>query len=141
MFTAEQEQWLEANFANTSNDECARHCGCSPRTVIRKARAMGLDKSRDFMRQAQANAAEAARIMNQGEGNSGKANLLKYGKAHQFKPGITSRQRLGDERENERLRKAHKKRNETISKDYLRLRWGFEPKTRLIKHLPKNQRL
>lgn len=129
--TDEQRLWLKVHFADTSNAECAEYCGCNWRTVVRMARSMGLTKSREFMQQAQTKAAQAARIMNQGEGNKGKVNLLKYGAAHRFCKGVTSRQRLGDEKEKERIRKSHETRNKTIASERVRIKWGFEQKTRL----------
>lgn len=68
---------------------------------------------------------------NRGEGNKGIANLLKYGKAYRFKKGETSRQRLGDEREKERIRKSAATRRETLRKERMRVNWGLEQQTRL----------
>lgn len=48
-----------------------------------------------------------------------------------FKRGVTCRQRLGDKRENERIRKAAETRNATIRQERIRIAWGFEQRTRL----------
>ena len=129
--TIEQEIWLKAHFADTSNAVCAKYCGCGWRTVVRKARAMGLAKSREFMATSSQRGIEAMRILNKGEGNRGKANLLKHGAKYRFKKGETCRQRLGEERERERIRKAHETRNESIRRDRVRIKWGFEQKTKM----------
>lgn len=129
--TTQQEQWLVNNFADTSNAECAEYCGCNWRTVVRKARELGLAKSREFMVAASLRGVETMRMMNKGEGNKGKANLLKHGVKYRFKKGETPLQRLGEERERERVRKVHEKRNETIRRDRVRINWGFEQKTKM----------
>lgn len=51
--------------------------------------------------------------------------------------------RMPPERRKEIIEKIQKKRNETIRKDYLRIRWGLEPKTRLVKrwHAPERQNI
>ena len=133
-----QIDYLIAHFADTKNDELSEKLGVHWRTMKRKAKMLGLRKSAEFMRQTQRHAAECAAIANEGEGNRGAINLLIYGKPYQFKKGHPP---LTGEKEAERLRKVHAKRNETIRKDYMRLRWGLEPKTKLVKHLPKNKRL
>ncbi len=126
-----QQKWLAENFAETSNADCAKNLNVGWRTVVRIARQMGLEKSQAFMERSWRKGVETMRIMNQGEGNKGKINLLIYGKQHQFKPGITSRQRLGDEREVERIKKAAASRRETVRKELIRIRWGIEQKTKL----------
>ncbi len=132
--TREQEAWLIENYADTKNEDLLAHIGWEAnagRSLRRIAVRLGLAKSKDFMRATQAKATAHARIANQGEGNAGARNLRIYGKAHQFKKGVTSRQRLGDERENERLRKMRISRNETIHKERIRINWGFEQQTKL----------
>lgn len=129
--TEEQRRWLVNNFADTKNEECARRCGCSPRTIVRLARSMALAKSREFVEEARRKGQEMSAIMNRGEGNRGKENLLRYGSRYQFRKGITSLQRIGEERERERVRKAHETRNKTIASERVRIKWGFEQKTRL----------
>lgn len=130
-FSPEQERWLSDHYPIVSNEECARHMGCSPRTVIRKAHKMGLRKTEEFMEQSWRKGVEAMRLYNTGEGNRGKANLLKYGVKYRFKKGETSRQRLGDEKEEERLRKMHDSRRKTVKSERARINWGFEQKTKL----------
>lgn len=127
----EQRRWLMEHFADTKNEECALWCGCSPRTIVRLAKSMGLAKSREFMVASRRKGQELAAIMNRGEGNRGKENLLRYGPRYQFQKGITSLQRIGEERERERVRKAHETRNKTIASERVRIKWGFEQKTRL----------
>ena len=136
--TPTQEAWLIEHYADTKNEDLLRRLGWKAnagRSLRRLAVRLGLNKSKDFMRTTQANAAAHARIANQGEGNAGSKNLLIYGKAHQFKKGVTSRQRLG---ENERIRKMQASLCETIRKERLRINWGFDQQTKL--RLISNQR-
>lgn len=130
-FTVEQEMWLEMHFPDTSNADCAKFCGCSPRTIVRQARRMGLAKSCEFMLASRRRGQEMAALMNRGEGNKGKENLLKHGVKYRFQKGINCLQRLGAERERERSRKAHETRNATIKSERVRINWGFEQKTKL----------
>lgn len=130
-FTVEQEMWLEMHFPDTSNADCAKFCGCSPRTIVRQARRMGLAKSCEFMLASRRRGQEMAALMNRGEGNKGKENLLKHGVKYRFQKGINCLQRLGAERERERSRKAHETRNKTIKSERIRINWGFGQKTKL----------
>lgn len=59
--TTEQTFWLKRNFPHVSNKVCAMILGCGYRTVIRKARHMGLEKTADYIREAQALAAKKAK--------------------------------------------------------------------------------
>lgn len=131
ILTPEQHLWLVDNFPDTKNQDCARHLGISLRTVVRLARACELQKSREFMLMTQREAANEARVMNRGEGNRGAINLLKYGEKYRFRKGETCIQRLGKEKEAERLRKAHATRNETISRERMRINWGLPQRTNL----------
>lgn len=119
------------HFADTSNEDCAKYCGCGERTIVRKARKMGLAKSKEHMEQSWRKGVETMRIVNKGTGNHGVVNLLKYGVKYRFKKGETCRQRIGDEREEERIRKMRETRNATIKSERVRINWGFEQKTKL----------
>lgn len=119
----EQHLWLVDNFPDTKNQDCALHLCISLRTVVRLARACELQKSREFMLMTQREAANEARVMNRGDGNMGAINLLKYGEKYRFRKGETCIQRIGKEKEAERLRKAHATRNETISRERMRINW------------------
>lgn len=127
-----QIDYLTAHYADTSNDDLCRQLGIKYRTMRRMAVKLRLEKSSEFITDCQHHAAQCAAFANRGEGNAGKCNLIKYGAKHRFKKGHPP---LPPEREAERLRKANAKRNETIRRDYLRLSWGLDPKSKLVKHL------
>lgn len=130
--TPEQERWLTNHFKHTKNIECAERLGISPRSVVRIARKLGLAKSRQFMVKCQRETAEAAKTSHRLNGTyPPKGFIIPNSEAGQFKPGVTCRERLGEKRENERLRKSAESRRETIKKERMRIRWGFEQKTKL----------
>lgn len=134
IITPAQEAWLIEHYSDTKNADILEHLGWDAnqgRSLRRIAALLGLQKSRDFMHQAQTNAMEHARIANQGEGNAGAKNLLLYGVAHRFKKGENNIQRIDAEREAARLKKSHDSRCETIRKERIRINWGFEQKTKM----------
>ena len=70
---------LKAYFSDTPNDELAGILGVSKRTMIRKARELGLEKSKEFMAKYSREGQLMARIANKRNGNSGM-----YRKGHKF---------------------------------------------------------
>lgn len=129
--TPELRQYLIDNYADTRNEELARHLGCSLRTMSRRAAELGLSKSRQYMAEAQQNAARMAAAANRGCGNRGKENLLRYGRPHQFKAGVTPEQRLGKERNKCRIERSAETRRETIRKERRRILFGLPQRTKL----------
>lgn len=132
--TAADELWLVEHYADTKNADILKHLGWSPcawRTLRRAAHRLGLKKSAAFMRRCQAHTTECARIANQGEGNAGKVNLLKYGRVHQFRKGENNTMRNGEDNERRRLAKMRETRNATIRRERVRINWGLEQRTRL----------
>lgn len=129
--TDEERVWMEEHFAHTKNEEVAYRLGVSLRTAVRLAREMGLEKSAEFVRAMQANAVHHAARTNRGQGNAGKANLLKYGKAYQFKPGIGNKDRLSAEAFSEMHRRGAETRKRTVMAERRRVAFGLEQKTDL----------
>ena len=122
---------MEEHFAHTKNKEVACHLRVSLRTAVRLAREMGLEKNAEFVRAMQANAVHHAARTNRGQGNAGKANLLKYGKAYQFKPGIGNKDRLSAEAFSEMHRRSAETRKRTVMAERRRVAFGLEQKTDL----------
>ncbi len=130
--TQEQREWFVANFDHTKNQELADHLGTSPRSVTRIARELGLWKTKEFVAAMQRNASEhAARANRLMGGNAGMANLLKYGRAYQFKPGESNKDRMDEEALREMRRKIGASRKETFRKERRRVIFGLEQKTNL----------
>lgn len=59
--TEERALWLKLNFPHMSNQICALILGISPRTVVRLARRMGINKTPQFMRECQAHTSKRAK--------------------------------------------------------------------------------
>lgn len=132
VLTPGQERWLTKHFKHTKNSECAVRLGISPRSVVRIARRLGLTKSRQFMVKCQRATSEAAQLSHRRNGTyPPKGFRIPRSETGQFKPGVTSRQRLGARRESERLRKSAESRRATIKRERARIVWGFEQRTRL----------
>lgn len=131
VLTDDQQQWLRDNYATTLNKDCAAHLGISESSVHRWARQLGLTKDPDWFHALVMERVRMMAAVNRGPGNHGKKNLLIYGAPHRFKKGVTSRERLGDEKELQRLEKSAATRRETIRKERMRINWGFEQQTRL----------
>lgn len=129
--TDEERVWMEEHFAHTKNEEVARYLGVSRRTAVRLARGMGLEKSAEFARAMQANAVKHAVRANRGQGNAGKANLLKYGEAYRFKPGVGCRERLSAEALSEMHRRSAETRKRTVMAERRRVAFGLEQQTAL----------
>lgn len=130
--TQEQREWFVANFDHTKNQELADHLGTSPRSVTRIARELGLWKTKEFVAAMQRNASEhAARANRLMGGNAGMSNLLKYGRAYQFKPGESNKDRMDEEALREMRRKIGASRKETFRKERRRVIFGLEQKTNL----------
>lgn len=55
-----QTYWLKRNFPHVSNSVCAMILGCSIRTVVRRARELGLSKTALYMAESQALASRKA---------------------------------------------------------------------------------
>lgn len=139
--TQEQREWFVANFDHTKNQELADHLGTSPRSVTRIARELGLWKTKEFVAAMQRNASEhAARANRLMGGNAGMANLLKYGRAYQFKPGESNKDRMDEEALREMRRKIGASRKETFRKERRRVLFGLEQKTNLrVVQAPKEK--
>lgn len=59
---------LRRYFPNTRNEEVAEMLGVSPRTVVRKARELGIYKDADFVRKTWRENAMLANVKNRREG-------------------------------------------------------------------------
>lgn len=132
VLTPQQERWLTNHFRHTKNSECAERLGISPRSVVRIARQLGLTKSRQFMAKCQSETSKAAQLSHLQNGTyPPKGFRIPRSEVGQFKPGVTSLQRLGVKKEAERLRKSAESRRATVKKERARIVWGFEQKTKL----------
>lgn len=62
---------LREYYPNTKNEEVAGMCGVSLRTMIRKARELGLQKDKDFVYRVWDENLKLAHLVNKIQGNNG----------------------------------------------------------------------
>lgn len=140
--TAEEEGWVVANFAETPNGDILRRLGISESCLRGIAERHGLAKSEAMIERsrdgARASAVECGRRFDLFRKHASRQweerrRTGDYGNVG-FKKGESNRDRLGEERFREVIEKAHRTRNAAIRRDRLRIHWGMEPKTRLVKN-------
>ena len=88
--TEQQRFWMRRNYPDMANAICALYLGVSVSSVIRLARRMGLQKTAQFMREAQAHAAKRAKESHLRRGTYPAKGWyspnLQKGTAYRFKP-------------------------------------------------------
>lgn len=113
--------------------------------MLRRARELGLKKSKQFMNRTSREALEKAKEVN--EITEYKAQRNKAMELHHewreqhpdehypgtFKKGIPSVQRFGKRKEKLRLQRSLETRNQTLERDRRRMRMGLQPLTRVFK--------
>lgn len=86
--TYNQELWLKLNFPHIANSICALFLGISLRSVVRQARKLGLQKTPQFMKEAQAHTARKAKESHLRNGTyPPKGFIIPGSEAFRFKPG------------------------------------------------------
>ena len=131
VLTAQQEEWLKTYFPCTTNEECAKELGMSRSAVIRFARQFGLEKTPEFMYKMQcANFRKATAIISL-RGYPPKGYIVPESEKYRYKKGESIRQRLGEERDKERIRKARESLIATRKRERARVTFGLEQKTKL----------
>jgi hypothetical protein len=87
----EETEWLRKAYPHVRTEICSLRLGISPRSVVRIARKLHLNKTPEFMRECQRKTAEAAQASHQANGTyppKGVVNEnLKKGEAYRFQPG------------------------------------------------------
>lgn len=141
--TAKQESYLRSHYQHTKNEELAKVLGISPRTVIRRARDMGLRKSRQFMnRVSRENIALAHEINERSDYSIQRRWTCEQWKRYReagtlpsscFKAGEDRSKRFTKKQEAKRLAKSHATRCDTLARDRRRIRMGLEPLTNVVK--------
>lgn len=90
ILTEQQQMWMLRNYPDMANTICALYLGVSVSSVIRLARRMGLQKTAQFMREAQAHAAKRAKESHLRHGTYPAKGWyspnLQKGTAYRFKP-------------------------------------------------------
>lgn len=124
IWSTEMIQKLMTEFPNRFSRDIGKDLGISIRTVIRKARELGLEKEDSFLdknRELITQLATDAHPPNPNKGN--KDFRIPGGEKFQFKKG--------QPRPSVDYNKIHQKRNETIRKERIRIKYGLPQKTKL----------
>lgn len=130
--TPQQKSWLIRHFKHTKNDVIMAKLGLSHSKLHRLAREFGLTKTRQFIRKTQQECTAAAKESHLRNGTyPPKGYRIPKSGENCFQPGVTPEMRLGKKRNQERIAKAAATRRETIEKERMRIRWGFDQKTKL----------
>lgn len=127
-WTDEMIDIITSKFATSFNRDLAYELGVSMRTMIRKARELGLEKEHGFLdknRKKISQMARDARSPNPTKGQKGWS--VPGGERYQFKPGHVPAMKNNPEL----IERVHRKRNETIKNEKFRLRVGLQPETKL----------
>ena len=135
-----QEAWIIKHYKHTKNSDILNKFGIGESTLHRFARKHGLKKSKQFLKKMQRENAER-----------GYAVCLQYGVYEQsaeyareqwrlrkergetlgFKKGESNKTRMSPQRFKKVMQLAHETRRETIRKERMRIRWGFDQKTKM----------
>lgn len=143
---------LEQCFPTRYNRELAKEIGVSIRTLIRKARELGIEKEPGFLDKRRDEITEMAKATEPWKHpesiRTQKAPAPEGFKACQFQPGEHRYPEVGFKKgqpspmlDPEIREKAHKNRNKTIAKDRDRINRGLSPRTKLVKNVTNEKKL
>lgn len=132
VLTPDQESWLKKHFKHTKNDDIARRLGISVRSINRIAGDLGLKKSWQFMQKTQQNAANKAKESHRRNGTyPPKGYIIPRSEEFRFRKGERPIDRIGKEREAERIRKGVESRNELRKLEKARALYGLPRQTKM----------
>lgn len=140
IWTDEMIEYIKDNFSDTSNEKLATWLGLSPRTIIRKARELGLSKTESFMHECSGKGGEAAGKFwrKGGDGYYKYRDLIRRNlhcddgqNRHRFRKGESLKDRIGEERFKASREKARLKLIAMAKRDRTRVLAGLKPITRL----------
>lgn len=105
---------LRKMFKNTPNDVIMEKLDISFSTLHRTARALGLVKTKQFMRGCQRDAAARARESHIIHGTyPPKGYIIPGSESYRFKAGVTNKQRFGARKERRRVEKSAESRRQS----------------------------
>ena len=123
---------LRKMFKNTPNDVIMEKLEISFSTLHRTARALGLVKTKQFMRKCQRNAADKARESHIINGTfPPKGYIIPGSEENRFKAGVTNEQRLGARKNRKRIEKSAESRRQTWKEERARRLFGLPQQTKL----------
>ena len=132
ILTEAQEKWLQIHFKHTKNQDIADRFGISLRSVSRLAKKRGLEKSTQFLKKCQEEAAKAAVESHIRNGTYPPKGFVIPGSINtRFHPGIKSVDRLGKRKEKQRLKNMLASRMKTLKSERARATFGLPQRTKL----------
>jgi hypothetical protein len=142
--TEREEQWIVRHYHNTRNGDIMDKYGIGESQLNNVRKKHGLKKTDHFMRRMRREAGEACTRAFREHGESERAaertrqqwaERKRTGEYRNvgFKKGESNKTRMSPRRYKAMMQKIHQKRNETIRRDRIRIHWGLEPKTKLVK--------
>ena len=148
--TEKEEQWIVRHYHNTRNGDILAKFGIGESQLHKVRRKYGLKKSDRFMRKTRREAVAQSVTAFREHGESERAaerareqwaerkRKGDYGNVG-FKKGESNKDRMSPRRYKQMVEKARQKRNETIRRDRVRIHFGMEPKSKLVKHWDANR--
>ena len=143
--TEREEQWIVRHYHNTRNGDIMAKYGIGESTLRRMARKYGLKKTDHFMRKMQREAVAHSQVAFAEHGESERAaerarqqwaerkRTGDYGNVG-FKKGESNKTRMSPRRYKAIVQKMQQTLNKTIRSDRIRIHFGLEPRTKLVKH-------
>lgn len=132
--TQQQTAWLVAHFKNTKNEVICAKLGITLSTMHRIKRALGLAKTRQFMRKMQANAVSCAQVAMTNETEEAKERRRLQGRVNGEKSRFKSGEYVLRNKSPEELAAIHSRKakqwRETRRQDEVRLNWGYPQQTK-----------
>ena len=127
-WTPEMIEQVKKEFPVSYNRALAKELNVSMRSLIRKARELGIQKEKDFLIKRKNEIQEMSREAHPPHPYKGvKGWHVPNSKATRFKPGNISAMKTNPDV----VQKVRKKRNETIARDRRRIRLGLSPLSNL----------
>jgi hypothetical protein len=122
VWTEEMLSELKQRFPYEFNKNIAKDFGISWRSLVRKARELGLEKEANFLNTKRPEIVKLiAKVRRHNPAQQGKGFAIPNSEPYRFKKGHTPRIAWDIE-----LReRVHKKRNETIRRDRIRIKYGL----------------
>ncbi len=143
VLTPEQEAWLVKHFRNTKNDILMEKLGLKFSTFHRIVRALGLKKTKRFMRKCQKATSEAAKASHIANGTyPPKGYRIPRSEEFQYKQGGKPWDRCGRRKWNRARKQAHDTLERTRKEERARATFGLPQRTALrVKRQPRQKLL
>lgn len=130
ILSEKQQRYLVAHFKHTTNRELCDRLGLKQRTLIKWARALGLQKSRQYLRTMRQESIKAAIAANAINGFPPPGYQIPGRERHCFRKGESNLQRFGKRIEAERRRRSAEGIRAMIRRERARIAFGLEQATR-----------